>query len=187
MIALLEPDCEEHREITPVIVLFHSSISPNYCYFCAIIVFFTQISVQFSPNYCSFVCSLSTNQTHLCWVLIFSVAKQTCDGWRVAASAKWYFRTSTSVAKIDAQCRYGLCPIYCSFIHLTLFEWDKFPKLFIFHCLWKKKNQSKVTTVLKHQPSQWVLFTPARDFLLETPWRIIIPNPDVNSHSLWSW
>jgi hypothetical protein len=29
--------------------------------------------------------------------------------------------------------------------------------------------------------------TPARDFLLETPWRIIIPNPNVNSHSLWSW
>jgi hypothetical protein len=26
-----------------------------------------------------------------------------------------------------------------------------------------------------------------RDFLLETPWRIIIPNPNVNSHSLWSW
>jgi hypothetical protein len=25
------------------------------------------------------------------------------------------------------------------------------------------------------------MFTPARDFLLETPWRIIIPNPNVNS------
>jgi hypothetical protein len=32
-----------------------------------------------------------------------------------------------------------------------------------------------------------IMFTPARDFLLETPWRIIIPNPNVNSHSLWSW
>jgi hypothetical protein len=29
-----------------------------------------------------------------------------------------------------------------------------------------------------------IMFTPARDFLLETPWRIIIPNPNVNSHSL---
>jgi hypothetical protein len=28
------------------------------------------------------------------------------------------------------------------------------------------------------------LWVPARDFLLETPWRIIIPNPNVNSHSL---
>jgi hypothetical protein len=28
-----------------------------------------------------------------------------------------------------------------------------------------------------------IMFTPARDFLLETPWRIIIPNPNVNSHS----
>jgi hypothetical protein len=27
------------------------------------------------------------------------------------------------------------------------------------------------------------MFTPARDFLLETPWRIIIPNPNVNSRS----
>jgi voltage-dependent calcium channel T type alpha-1G len=25
-----------------------------------------------------------------------------------------------------------------------------------------------------------IMFTPARDFLLETPWRIIIPNPNVN-------
>jgi hypothetical protein len=32
-----------------------------------------------------------------------------------------------------------------------------------------------------------IMFTPARDFLLETPWRIIIPNPNVNRHSLWSW
>jgi hypothetical protein len=32
-----------------------------------------------------------------------------------------------------------------------------------------------------------IMFTPVRDFLLETPWRIIIPNPNVNSHSLWSW
>jgi hypothetical protein len=31
------------------------------------------------------------------------------------------------------------------------------------------------------------MFTPARDFLLETPWRILIPNPNVNSLSLWSW
>jgi hypothetical protein len=30
------------------------------------------------------------------------------------------------------------------------------------------------------------MFTPARDFLLETPWRIIIPNPNVNSQSLSS-
>jgi hypothetical protein len=30
----------------------------------------------------------------------------------------------------------------------------------------------------------YIMFTPARDFLLETPWRIIIPNPNVNSHSL---
>jgi hypothetical protein len=30
------------------------------------------------------------------------------------------------------------------------------------------------------------MLTPARDFLLETPWRIIIPNPNVNSHSLLS-
>jgi hypothetical protein len=29
-----------------------------------------------------------------------------------------------------------------------------------------------------------IMFTPARDFLLETPWRIIIPNSNVNSHSL---
>jgi hypothetical protein len=29
-----------------------------------------------------------------------------------------------------------------------------------------------------------IMFTPARDFLLETPWRIIIPIPNVNSHSL---
>jgi hypothetical protein len=31
-----------------------------------------------------------------------------------------------------------------------------------------------------------IMFTPARDFLLETPWiwMIIIPNPNVNSHSL---
>jgi hypothetical protein len=29
-----------------------------------------------------------------------------------------------------------------------------------------------------------IMFTPARDFLLETPWRNIIPNPNVNSHSL---
>jgi hypothetical protein len=29
-----------------------------------------------------------------------------------------------------------------------------------------------------------IMFTPARDFLLETHWRIIIPNPNVNSHSL---
>jgi hypothetical protein len=34
----------------------------------------------------------------------------------------------------------------------------------------------------KRQPI--IMFTPARDFLLETPWRIIIPNPNVNSHSL---
>jgi hypothetical protein len=27
-----------------------------------------------------------------------------------------------------------------------------------------------------------IMFNPARDFLLETPWRIIIPNPNVNSH-----
>jgi hypothetical protein len=32
-----------------------------------------------------------------------------------------------------------------------------------------------------------IMFTPARDFLLETPWRIIIPNLNVNSHSGWSW
>jgi hypothetical protein len=32
--------------------------------------------------------------------------------------------------------------------------------------------------------SNLIMFTPARDFLLETPWRIIIPNPNVNSHSL---
>jgi hypothetical protein len=32
-----------------------------------------------------------------------------------------------------------------------------------------------------------IMFTPAGDFLLETPWRIIIPNPNVNSHSLSSW
>jgi hypothetical protein len=25
-----------------------------------------------------------------------------------------------------------------------------------------------------------IMFTPARDFLLETPWRIIIPNPNDN-------
>jgi hypothetical protein len=31
-----------------------------------------------------------------------------------------------------------------------------------------------------------IMFTLARDILLETPWRIIIPNPSVNSHSLWS-
>jgi hypothetical protein len=30
----------------------------------------------------------------------------------------------------------------------------------------------------------YIMFTPARDFLLETPWRIIIPNPNVNSHFL---
>jgi hypothetical protein len=30
---------------------------------------------------------------------------------------------------------------------------------------------------------QIIMFTPARDFLLETPWRIIIPNPNVNSVS----
>jgi hypothetical protein len=29
-----------------------------------------------------------------------------------------------------------------------------------------------------------IMFTPARDFLLETPWRILIPNPNVNSLSL---
>jgi hypothetical protein len=29
-----------------------------------------------------------------------------------------------------------------------------------------------------------IMFTPARDFLLETPWRIIIPIQNVNSHSL---
>jgi hypothetical protein len=29
-----------------------------------------------------------------------------------------------------------------------------------------------------------LMFTPARDFLLETPWRIIFPNPNVDSHSL---
>jgi hypothetical protein len=29
-----------------------------------------------------------------------------------------------------------------------------------------------------------IMFTPARDFLLETPVRIIIPNPNVSSHSL---
>jgi hypothetical protein len=34
------------------------------------------------------------------------------------------------------------------------------------------------------QQKQSIMFTPARDFLLETPWRIIIPNPNVNSHSL---
>jgi hypothetical protein len=28
-----------------------------------------------------------------------------------------------------------------------------------------------------------IMFTHARYFLLETPWRIIIPNPNVNSHS----
>jgi hypothetical protein len=28
------------------------------------------------------------------------------------------------------------------------------------------------------------MFTPARDFLLKTPWRIIIHNPNVSSHSL---
>jgi hypothetical protein len=28
------------------------------------------------------------------------------------------------------------------------------------------------------------MFTPARYFLLETPWRIMIPDPNVNSHSL---
>jgi hypothetical protein len=32
--------------------------------------------------------------------------------------------------------------------------------------------------------SSHIMFTPARDFLLETPWRIIIPNPNVNCHSL---
>jgi hypothetical protein len=34
------------------------------------------------------------------------------------------------------------------------------------------------------EPSSPIMFTPARDFLLETPWRIIIPNPNVNSHPL---
>jgi hypothetical protein len=34
----------------------------------------------------------------------------------------------------------------------------------------------------KHEKAS--MFAPARDFLLETPWRIIIPNPNVNSHSL---
>jgi hypothetical protein len=37
-------------------------------------------------------------------------------------------------------------------------------------------------------PENWqrifIMFTPVRDFLLETPWRIITPNPNVNSHSL---
>jgi hypothetical protein len=34
--------------------------------------------------------------------------------------------------------------------------------------------------------SSWacvIMFTPARDFLLETPWRIIIPNPN----QLFAW
>jgi hypothetical protein len=38
----------------------------------------------------------------------------------------------------------------------------------------------KIANVFPHN----IMFTPARYFLLETPWRIIIPNPNVNSHSL---
>jgi hypothetical protein len=30
----------------------------------------------------------------------------------------------------------------------------------------------------------YIMFTPAIYFLLESPWRIIIPNLNVNSHSL---
>jgi hypothetical protein len=37
---------------------------------------------------------------------------------------------------------------------------------------------------LQNENLSCIMFTPARDFLLETPWKIMIPNPNVNSHSL---
>jgi hypothetical protein len=46
---------------------------------------------------------------------------------------------------------------------------------------WLSYKDSALRKRLMHFP---IMFTPARDFLLETPWRIIIPNPNVNSHSL---
>jgi hypothetical protein len=44
-----------------------------------------------------------------------------------------------------------------------------------------------IASILCMCETPYIIFTPARDFLLETPRRIIIPNPNVNSHSLWSW
>jgi hypothetical protein len=53
---------------------------------------------------------------------------------------------------------------------------------------WATKNLKIRKATRKPGPRTFfIMFTPARDFLLETPWRIIIPNPNVNSHSLWSW
>jgi hypothetical protein len=47
--------------------------------------------------------------------------------------------------------------------------------------LGSKKSKSPGVAIAKQDS---IMFTAARDFLLETPWRIIIPNPNVNSHSL---
>jgi hypothetical protein len=43
---------------------------------------------------------------------------------------------------------------------------------------------TNLLVVLHQLNDDIIMFTPARDFLLETPLRIIIPNPNVNSHSL---
>jgi hypothetical protein len=47
-----------------------------------------------------------------------------------------------------------------------------------------KKGLFSDEKVLSCLFSMKIMSTPVRDFLLETPWRIIIPNPNVNSHSL---
>jgi hypothetical protein len=47
----------------------------------------------------------------------------------------------------------------------------------------RQRYEKQIQTIQNHKAFP-IMFTPARDFLLETPWRIIIPNPNVNSHSL---
>jgi hypothetical protein len=49
---------------------------------------------------------------------------------------------------------------------------------------WKRDCVGVVVSLENFTFEMHIMFTPARDFLLETPWRIIIPNPNVNSHSL---
>jgi hypothetical protein len=50
----------------------------------------------------------------------------------------------------------------------------------------QNKQLSRIAEIhtFQHNQKIYIMFTPARYFLLETPWRIIIPNPSVNSHYL---
>jgi hypothetical protein len=49
---------------------------------------------------------------------------------------------------------------------------------------WPAELKINCPNLIEPRQNGLPMFTPARDFLLETPWRIIIPNPNVNNHSL---